>query len=124
MKKFTAIVVILGIGYLVYLYFNQEQDVIEVIGNITVIQSDGLDPEVPSVSTQLYKASVQGTAKNIGEVSVKDIWITYKIAAEKVTAHVFSLAPGETTIFRTGSVTIKNNNPEYKLKSVEFEESK
>jgi len=124
MKKFTAFVVILGIGYLVYLYLNREQDVIEVTGNITVIQSDGLDPEVPSVSTPLYKASIQGTAKNIGNAAVKEIWIAYKIAGEEVTAHIFSLVPGEISNFRTGSVTIKDNNPEYKLKSVEFEESK
>lgn len=120
MKQAFYVILILGLIYFCYWYITKPQDIIEVKGDLTVLQNSNSDIDAPQVSRSSYKAKINGSASNTGNFTVKAIWITYKIGVKEVEAYISELAPGQTVNFRTGACVVKYNNPDFKLISVKY----
>ena len=114
MKQLFYALLILGLIYFVYWYLTKPPDIIEVYGTVRILEENS---DVDS-GGQYYKASVQGTAKNTGTFTAKDIWITYKIEDTEVNTYISELKPNQTVNFRTGSCRTKNKDPEIELVDV------
>jgi|GEM_PF-5911335 len=112
MKQFFYILLILGLIYFCYWYITRPPEIIKVNGKVAVLLEDE--------KTNLYRASVSGTAENTGDFPATDIWIVYKIDDEEVTAYIGELKSKEIIRFRTGTVRIYSKNPEYELISVQY----
>ncbi|RPI72506.1 MAG: hypothetical protein EHM47_08150 [Ignavibacteriales bacterium] len=112
MKQLFYTLLILGLIYFVYWYITKPPEIIKVSGDVRVLKVDS--------SENSFTASISGTAENIGDITVKDIWIIYKINNEDVTAYIGELKPEQQINFRTGTTQINTKTPEFELVKVQY----
>lgn len=112
MKQLFYVLLILGLIYFCYWYITRTPDIVEVTGIIKVIEGNP--------KKTFYNASIHGTALNTGDTAAKEIWITYRIGEEEVTAFIGELQPGQNINFRTGITRTDNKEPNFELISVEY----
>src|SRR3970040_2048543 len=113
MKQLFYILLILGLIYFCYWYITRSPDIVKVEATIKVFEE--------KTKEGLFKASIQGTAENIGHVAVKDVWIIYKIEDDEVTAYISELNASKKINFRTGTRQTKIKNPEFELVSIKYD---
>jgi len=101
-----------GLIYFVYWYTNRSPEMLEVRGSLSVLKNDNISAGAGQAN---YRASVHGTAKNKGNFTAKDIWITYKIEDKEVTAFIGELRPNQVEIFRTGICQTATKKPSVEL---------
>jgi predicted RNA-binding protein with PUA domain len=112
MKQLFYTLLILALIYFCYWYITRTPDFVKVSGNIRVLQEN--TPE------NFYNVSIHGIAENTGDITVKDVWIIYKVGDDEVSAYINELQPREKMNFRTGTSRTKSVKPEFELVSVEF----
>ena len=112
MKQFFYTLLILGLIYFCYWYITRPPDIIKVTGMVRVLEEIS--------DTGFYKATIQGTAENVGNFTAKEIWIVYSIGNDEVSAYISELKPKQKQNFRTGISQVKNKKPGFELISVEY----
>ncbi len=113
MKQLFYTLLIFGLIYFCYWYITRTPDIVTVTGSLTVFEE-----KTPG---NFYKASIQGTASNTGDIPAKNIWIIYKIGNEEVTAYISELQPKQSMKFRTGTSKTKVKDPEVELVYVRYD---
>ncbi len=112
MKQFFYTILILGLIYFVYWSFTKPPEIIKVTGSVRVLEEDP--------GEGFYKATIQGTAENTGDFSAHNIWITYSINDEEVSAYIGEIKPKQKQNFRTGLTQTKTKRPKFELLKVEY----
>lgn len=119
MKKLLLLVIILGVGSLVYNKFYNYNPV-EIKDNIVVNQQTALDINSASVTPPPRFASIEGKIKNTGKKALSNIIIFYTVGYDTLSAFINLLEPGNTVGFKTNSCGIRVTNPKYSLTEVKF----
>ena len=117
MKQGFYVLLILGLIYFVYWYATRPPEIINVQGTIRVIEENNRNT---STGALVYKASIQGVAKNVGKFTAKNIWITYKISNVEVTAFIDELTAGNSVNFRTGICETTIKEPHFEIIGVQY----
>jgi hypothetical protein len=120
MKKFFILIAISVTVYLLYNHYLNEEK-ITIKDNIVVTQATSFDinsgPSPPPKS-----AHIEGTIKNIGEKDLKNIHLKYVTGYDTLSALVGFLSPGQSAEFRTNTSRVRNSNPQYTLKEINYNE--
>jgi hypothetical protein len=120
MKKFFILVALTAAGYLLYQnYFNKE--VVEVKESIIISQASGMDINAGPTPPPKF-AHIQGTIKNIGERDLNNVQLKYVTGYDTLSALVGFLGPGQSSEFRTNNIQVRNSNPQYTLKEINYSE--
>ena len=117
MKQLFYVILILGLIYFCYWYITKPDDIVVVNGSLTVLEDDSNNPPEDK-----YKALIHGTAKNVGSLPVKEVWITYKIGSDVVNAYINEIQPNNIVNFRTGNCQTEIRNPEVEFIGVRYNE--
>jgi hypothetical protein len=110
MKQAFYALLVLGLIYFIYWYLTRSPEIVEVQGTLRVLEESNHE--------NVYNASIQGTAKNIGDFTAKKVWIYYKIDKEEVSAYISELAPKQSVIFRTGICQTTIKEPKIELVNI------
>lgn len=120
MKKLIIFLLLVVAGYYVYDNFIKEKDVYQI--NASYIKSrEGVDIDAPSISPREF-AHFEGTIKNIGDKTIKNIVVTYLIDAQESKSVIDKLNAGEEKNFSTNTVMLRHMDPAHYLKGVTFDE--
>ena len=120
MKKLFIFLAAVVAVYLVYDNFVKEKEVIHVEGSLVRVQ-ESASLEAPGVSVRNY-GHAEGTAKNMTDKVIKNIFINYMIERQLSSTTIAQLNPNEEVRFRTNKIMVRVMEPPFYLESVKFEE--
>ncbi len=123
MLRFLSIILLLGcIGGGLYFIFSMEiEDDIKVIGKIQVSAEPSGGSNKSLGSDDMYFAAVHGKIKNNLSKPIKNVFVKYTIAGQKVSATIFDLAPGQQVEFNTHGVKTSEPKPQYDFEGVHYD---
>jgi CARDB len=119
MKKFIIFVIIVIVGYLVYVNFIKEKEAVNINASYIKTQ-ESASVEAPTLSPRQF-GHYEGTVKNIGDKALSNIKITYLIDGQESDWEINSLAPGDSVSFITKTVMLHHMDSAHYLKSVIYD---
>ena len=123
MLRFLSIIILLGcIGGGLYFIFSMDiEDDIKVTGKLQVSAELSAPSDKSSSSDELYFAAVHGRIKNNLSKPIKNVFVKYTIAGQKVSATIFDLAPGQQVDFNTHGVKTSESHPSYDFEGIHYD---
>jgi hypothetical protein len=120
MKKFFILVAAVTAGYLLYNNFYNKKAV-EIKENIIVSQASGMDINAGPSPPPKY-AHIKGVVKNVGDRNLSNIIIKYSVGYDTLSVMVGFLIPGESAEFKTNNCRVRNQNPQFSLEEIKYDE--
>lgn len=123
MVRFLSIIILVGcIGSGLYYLFSMEiEDDLKVTGKLQVSAEPSSSVDISEGSEELYFAAVHGKIKNNLNKPVKNVFVKYTIAGQKVSATIFDLAPGQQVDFNTHGVKTSESHPSFDFEGIHYD---
>lgn len=120
MVRFLSIIILIGcVGSGIYYLFSMEiEDDLKVTGKLQVSAEPSSSVDT---SEELYFAAVHGKIKNNLSKPVKNVFVKYTIAGQKVSATIFDLAPGQQVDFNTHGVKTSESHPSFDFEGIHYD---
>jgi hypothetical protein len=119
-KKLIIFILLVAGGYFAYEYLIKEKTVLEINADKSVTTQHSMDIDAPALAPAKF-ASVQGTVKNVGDKTVTNILLKYKLNAKPVEARIDQLEPGESKNFSTQSLRLTHVEVTFFLEEMSYE---
>jgi hypothetical protein len=121
MKAILFFLFFAAVGIGIYFLFHKQEN-FKVKDHIVVSQQSGMDINAPTIAAPQKYGVIEGNIQNISRKNFKDVIIVYQSGADTVKAVVGNLEAGGKSEFKTNSMEVRTNRPDYALVDILFSE--